>query len=67
MEKHELRSREHGQAAVLGIDLRTSGVKALVAGTDGAALGRGVAGYPVRAPASGRAESAPRTGGSPRG
>ena len=48
-----------GQAAVLGIDLGTSGVKALVAGTDGAVLGRGVAGYPVRAPASGRAESAP--------
>ena len=30
-----------------------------MAGTDGAVLGRGVAGYPVRAPASGRAESAP--------
>ena len=55
MERHELA----GQAAVLGIDLGTSGVKALVAGTDGAALGRGAAGYPVRAPSSGRAESAP--------
>ena len=55
-----MRKREPaGQAAVLGIDLGTSGVKALVAGTDGAVLGRGVAGYPVRAPASGRAESAP--------
>jgi xylulokinase len=49
----------HEQVAVLGIDLGTSGVKALVAGTDGRILGRGVAGYPVRAPASGRAESAP--------
>ncbi len=45
--------------AVLGIDLGTSGVKALVADPEGAVLGRGVAGYPVRAPASGRAESAP--------
>jgi xylulokinase len=49
----------HGQVAVLGIDLGTSGVKALVVGTDGGVLGRGVAGYPVRVPASGRAESAP--------
>ena len=53
--------------AVLGIDLGTSGVKALVAGADGGVLGRGMAGYPVRVPASGRAESAPGTGGSPRG
>ena len=47
----------HSGQAVLGIDLGTSGVKALVAGADGAVLGRGVAGYTVRAPASGRAES----------
>ncbi len=47
----------HSGQAVLGIDLGTSGVKALVAGTDGAILGRGVAGYTVRVPASGRAES----------
>jgi xylulokinase len=45
--------------AVLGIDLGTSGVKALVAGADDAVLGRGVAGYPVRVPGAGRAESAP--------
>jgi xylulokinase len=45
--------------AVLGIDLGTSGVKALVAGPDGGVLGRGMAGYPVRVPASGRAEAAP--------
>lgn len=45
--------------AVLGIDLGTSGVKALVAGADGGVLGRGMAGYPVRVPAFGRAESAP--------
>jgi xylulokinase len=55
--------RGHGQVigsreAVLGIDLGTSGVKALVAGLDGRALGRGVAGYPVRVPAPGRAETA---------
>jgi len=43
--------------AVLGIDLGTSGVKALVATPDGTALGRGTAGYTVRVPASGRAES----------
>jgi xylulokinase len=48
-----------GRSAVLGIDLGTSGVKALVAGADGAVLGRGVAGYPVRVPGTGRAESAP--------
>ena len=42
-----------------GIDLGTSGVKALVAGPDGGVLGRGMAGYPVRVPASGRAETAP--------
>ena len=45
--------------AVLGIDLGTSGVKALVADPEGAVLGRGVAGYPVGVPASGRAASAP--------
>ena len=45
--------------AVLGIDLGTSGVKALVAAPGGAVLGRGTAGYPVRVPASGRAESTP--------
>jgi xylulokinase len=49
----------HARQAVLGIDLGTSGVKALVAGTDGGVLGRGTAGYPVRVPASGRAETAP--------
>jgi xylulokinase len=45
--------------AVLGIDLGTSGVKALVAGADGGVLGRGMAGYPVRVPSWGRAETAP--------
>jgi xylulokinase len=49
----------HPREAVLGIDLGTSGVKALVAGADGAVLGRGTARYPVRVPATGRAESAP--------
>ncbi len=49
---------DRGQA-VLGIDLGTSGVKALVAGPDGGVLGRGKAGYPVQVPASGRAETAP--------
>jgi xylulokinase len=49
----------HPQQAVLGIDLGTSGVKALLAGADGAVLGRGTAGYRVRVPATGRAESVP--------
>ena len=49
----------HSREAVLGIDLGTSGVKALLASADGAVLGRGTARYPVRVPATGRAESAP--------
>jgi xylulokinase len=49
----------HGAAAVLGIELGTSGVKALVAGADGRVLGRGVAGYRIRVPACGQAETAP--------
>jgi xylulokinase len=48
-----------GRSAVLGIDLGTSGVKVLVAGADGAVLGRGAAGYTVRVPGPGRAESVP--------
>ena len=50
----------HGEISVLGIDLGTSGVKALVADRAGGVLGRGVAGYPVRVPAGGRAETAPQ-------
>ncbi len=42
---------------MLGLDLGTSGVKAVVTRPDGALLGRAVAGYPVSAPAPGRAES----------
>ncbi|MGH3246593.1 MAG: FGGY family carbohydrate kinase, partial [Trebonia sp.] len=49
----------NGQAAVLGIDLGTSGVKALVAGADGEVLGRASAGYRVRVPSPGRAETPP--------
>jgi xylulokinase len=49
----------HRGQAVIGIDLGTSGVKALVAGPHGEVLGRGMAGYAVRVPASGQAESAP--------
>ncbi|HEY6495770.1 MAG TPA: FGGY family carbohydrate kinase [Trebonia sp.] len=49
----------HGETAVLGIDLGTSGVKALVAGPGGTVLGRGAAGYPVRVPGTGRAEAFP--------
>ncbi len=45
--------------AVLGVDLGTSGVKALVATPAGEALGRGVAGYSVQVPGGGRAETAP--------
>jgi xylulokinase len=44
---------------VLGLDLGTSQVKALVTGADGEILGRGRAGYPVEAPAEGRAETDP--------
>jgi xylulokinase len=49
----------HGEAAVLGIDLGTSGVKALVATPGGDVLGRGTAGYPVSVPAPGQAEADP--------
>jgi xylulokinase len=45
--------------AVLGIDLGTSQVKALVTGAGGEMLGRGRAGYRVVAPAEGRAETDP--------
>jgi xylulokinase len=46
-------------AAVLGIDLGTSQVKAVVVGAGGEMLGRGRAGYPVNAPAEGHAETDP--------
>ena len=49
----------YGATAVLGIDLGTSGVKALVADHAGGVLGRGVAGYSVQVPGSGRAETPP--------
>jgi xylulokinase len=48
-----------GRDAVLGVDLGTSSVKALVAGPDGAVLGRGKAEHAVRVPGSGLAESDP--------
>jgi xylulokinase len=51
--------RGHPQAAVLGIDLGTSGVKVLAATRDGRVLGRASAEYPVRVPAAGHAETAP--------
>ncbi|HVT68844.1 MAG TPA: FGGY family carbohydrate kinase, partial [Trebonia sp.] len=43
--------------AVLGIDLGTSQVKALLCGRDGRVLGQGVAGYPLRTPEIGWAET----------
>src|ERR1700689_4414603 len=46
-------------AAVLGLDLGTSRVKALLCTTDGAVLGRGAAGYRVAAPRDGWAETDP--------
>ena len=49
-----------GRAAVLGIDLGTSGVKVLLTSTDGDPLARAAAGYPVAGPAPGQAESDPR-------
>ncbi len=45
--------------AVLGVDLGTTGVKALVATPAGGVLGRGVAGHPVQTQGGGRAETAP--------
>jgi xylulokinase len=50
----------HVEQAVLGVDLGTSGGKALLAGPDGAVLGQGTARYRVRVPATGRAESVPQ-------
>src|SRR5579863_3192556 len=49
----------HGEPAVLGIDLGTSGVKVLVTTPDGDVLGRASAGYPVGVPAPGLAEADP--------
>ena len=49
----------HVKQAILGVDLGTSGVKALLTGVDGAVLGQGTAGYRIRVPATGRAESVP--------
>jgi xylulokinase len=49
----------NGRQAVLGVDLGTSGVKAILAGPDGTVLGRGRDGYPVLVPAAGQAESDP--------
>lgn len=48
-----------GRGAVLGVDLGTSSVKALVAGRDGGALGRGTAAHAVHVPEAGLAESDP--------
>src|SRR5207248_9467470 len=45
--------------AVLGVDLGTSGVKALLCAGDGTVLGRGTAGYQVTAPRPGWAETDP--------
>ncbi len=44
---------------LLGLDLGTSSVKALLMGEDGSALGEGSAPYPVMAPRPGWAESSP--------
>jgi xylulokinase len=49
----------HPPKAVLGLDLGTSGVKALVADLAGGVLGRGVGGYAVGVPGGGRAETTP--------
>jgi xylulokinase len=46
-------------AAVLGLDLGTSRVKALLCTPDGTVLGRGAAGYRVTAPRTGWAETDP--------
>jgi xylulokinase len=48
-----------GPPAVLGIDLGTSQVKALLCAADGTVLGQGVAGYQVSTPRDGWAETDP--------
>ena len=48
-----------GPPAVLGIDLGTSQVKALLVAGDGAVLGQGAAGYQVSTPRDGWAETDP--------
>ena len=48
-----------GPPAVLGIDLGTSQVKALLVATDGTVLGQGAAGYQVSTPRDGWAETDP--------
>ncbi len=48
-----------GGMAVAGLDLGTSGVKVVITSPDGLVLGRASAGYPVSAPAPGRAEADP--------
>ena len=45
--------------AVLGLDLGTSQVKALLCAPDGTALGQGTAGYEVATPRPGWAEASP--------
>jgi xylulokinase len=52
-------TRAPAGAAVLGLDLGTSRVKALLRAADGTVLGRGVAGYRVAAPRDGWAETDP--------
>jgi xylulokinase len=47
------------QPAVLGIDLGTSQVKALLCARDGTVLGQGAAGYQVSTPRPGWAEADP--------
>jgi xylulokinase len=56
---HNRHVNGHGEPAVLGIDLGTSGVKVLVTTPDGDVLGRASAGYPVGVPAPGLAEADP--------
>jgi xylulokinase len=52
-------SSEGLQPAVLGLDLGTSRLKALLCAPDGAVLGRGTAGYQVSVPRDGWAETDP--------
>ena len=54
-----LRPEVTGPPAVLGIDLGTSQVKALLCAADGTVLGQGAAGYPVSTPRDGWAETDP--------
>ncbi len=59
------RGRPHGRmTALVGLDVGTTGVKALALAPDGEILARAEADYPLSTPRPGWAEQDPRTGGA---